>query len=202
MFFVTGLVATELVYTIAVASVGVNDSTAAPSTCGVVGDLGLLVRGDDRVDVLRYSSRSRHRDTWRPAPASVHVVGRVGPQRGDRVGRGLGDVEFGVDQRPVGEVGLHRRTREGGGARRRGRLRRTAATLSARPAGRCGTRTGASCGSASASAASCRSPPFGYGRTVGSSDSASPSVGTETVFGVQALSASTAQPPFAGRLPA
>src|SRR4029079_2135986 len=55
MFFDTGLVATELVYTIAVDSVGVTDSTAAPLTCVVLVTCACLLDATIASMYLRYS---------------------------------------------------------------------------------------------------------------------------------------------------
>ena len=115
MFFVTGLVATELVYTIAVASVGSQRLHRRAHHLRGVGDLGLLVGRDDRVDVLAVLvGEVTAQETGGAVRQSLHVVGCVGPQRGDRAGRRTGDIEFRVDGRAVGQVGLQGCTREGG----------------------------------------------------------------------------------------
>ena len=115
MFFVTGLVATELVYTIAVASVGSQRLHRRAHHLRGVGDLGLLVGRDDRVDVLAVLvGEVTAQETGGAVRQSLHVVGCVGPQRGDRAGRRAGDIELRVDGRAVGQVGLQGCTREGG----------------------------------------------------------------------------------------
>ena len=66
-------------------------------------------RRGDRIDVALVVDREVTAEILGGAIRQlVHVVGGVGPQRGDRARRGLRDLELRVCRRPVGQVGLNR----------------------------------------------------------------------------------------------
>ena len=80
---------------------------------GGIGDLGLLVGGRDCIDefsvlVLEITGKILRRALGQ----LVHVLRAVGPQGGDGVDRGPGDIQFGGQDGTVGQVGLEGPARE------------------------------------------------------------------------------------------
>src|SRR5690606_6731428 len=80
---------------------------------GVVGHLRLFVRHHDRVDEPAVLiGEVPGQVLVCPVRQILHVLGGVGPQRGDRLGGGAGHLHFRGHQRPVREVRLHHRAGE------------------------------------------------------------------------------------------
>src|SRR4029079_389499 len=152
MFFDTGLVATELVYTIAVSSVGVTDSTAAPITCVVLVTCACLFDATIASMYLRYSLAE-----W-PQCEPADRSGVLSMFSGVYVHNVV--IAFAAVLATSSLVCTNARSARNGcsvaPATAAAPTKRTpaaaAAMVSRLPAGRCGTRIGSSCGVSSAGA--------------------------------------------------